>query len=49
MPENDRKNICREKQNTNKVPLMFLDVKEVKATVTIALLDSVKKQGRYSV
>ena len=27
MPENDRKNIFRDKQTTNKVPLMFLDVR----------------------
>ena len=27
MPENGRKNIFREKETTNKVPLMFLDVK----------------------
>ena len=27
MPENATKNIFREKQTTNKVPLMFLDVK----------------------
>ena len=27
MPENGRNNIFRDKQTTNKVPLMFLDVK----------------------
>ena len=27
MPENGRKNIFRNKEITNKVPLMFLDVK----------------------
>ena len=26
MPENGKKNIFREKQTTNKMPLMFLDV-----------------------
>ena len=27
MPENGRNNIFRDKQATNKVPLMFLDIK----------------------
>ena len=27
MPENDRKNIFRDKQTTSRLPLMFLDVK----------------------
>ena len=27
MPQNDRKKIFRDKQTTNKVPLMFLDAK----------------------
>ena len=27
MPENGRKNICRDKQTTNKVPLMYLTLK----------------------
>ena len=27
MPENGRKNVFKGKQTTNKVPLMFLDVK----------------------
>ena len=27
MPENSRKNIFGDKQKTNKVPMMFLDVK----------------------
>ena len=29
MLENDRKNIIRDKQNTTKIPLMFLDVQVV--------------------
>ena len=38
--ENGTKNIFRDKQKTNKVPLMFLVVKRI--TKTIAFLDSVK-------
>ena len=39
-PEIGKKNIFTEKQTTNKVPLIFLDVK---------FLGSVNKQARYTV
>ena len=46
IPKNGRKMIFRDKQLTNRAPLMFLDTYE---KVTTALLDVVNKQTKYSV
>ena len=40
MPENGRKHLFRYKQTTNKVPLMFFDVKMLTEKVTITILDA---------
>ena len=49
MSKNGRKNIFREKEITNKVLPMLLDVKNASGKVTIVLLDPVNKQARYTV
>lgn len=46
--ENVRKNMFPEKQTTNKVPLRFLDVKDVNGKVTIGSVDCAKKQATCS-
>ena len=49
MPENSRKIIFRDKQTTNKVPQMFLDVKIAYGKEINTFFDCANKQGRYSV
>ena len=47
LPEGGKKNTFRDKEVTNKVTLMFLNVQLLRQKVQIAFFDSVNKQARY--
>ena len=49
MLENGRKNLFRDKQTTKKVPLVFFRRQSACGKVTMAFLDAVSKEKRYSV
>ena len=49
MSKNGRKNIFREKETTNKVPLMLLDVKALTEREQLYYLRKEGKQGNQSV
>ena len=47
--ENGRKNVFRKEKTTNKVTLVFVDVKVLNAMVRKSFVVAVKKQRRYNV
>ena len=47
LPEGGKKNTFRDKEVTNKLPLMSLNVQLLTQKVRIAFFDSVNKQARY--